>query len=272
MTDKTDDIEPSIGQVLMELAGEVRRAMLFALSTRRLKLTDLAGELDITVQHAHININRLIDIKLVEKTSDGSLGLTAYGKMMLKQLSSFKFLASHMDYFQDHTFGGLPLKFEQRIGALDESSVVKGVVAVFQRWKFMYQEAEKYINSITSQVLVDLIEPLAKKVRSGTKLKYILPEDVVLPKGTLAVTKKLSWRSLLAEGKAERRMVEKVPVATIVTDKSACVLFPNLKNEIDMNVMFYSEDAIFHEWCQEYFIYMWNSSDIFDERKLQPEI
>ena len=66
-------------------------------------------------------------------------------------------------------------------------------------------------------------------------------------------------------------MVKKVLVATILTDKSACALFLNLKNETDMNVIFYSEDAVFHEWYQDYFRYIWYLSDLFDEGKLQHE-
>lgn len=273
MAEEIDDIEPTkTGQIFTELAGDVRRMMLLKLNERSLKLSELAKELDTSIQHAHSNINRLIDIGLVKKNSGGSLNLTTFGRTVMKQLPTFHFLAEYKDYFQDHTFGDLPLKFERRIGDLNNCSVVKGVVAVLQRWKFMYLEAGEYINTITTQVLVDLIEPLAEKVRSGTKLLYIMPEDVIIPRGTLEATKKVSWDSLLAEGKAERRMVKKVLIATIVTDKSACVLFPNLKNETDMNVMFYSDDEVFREWCQDYFRYIWDSSEMFDRKKLQREI
>lgn len=73
-------------------------------------------------------------------------------------------------------------------------------------------------------------------------------------------------------GLLQKDMIKKVLVATIVTDKSACVLFPNLKNETDMNVMFYSDDAVFREWYQDYFRYVWHSSEMFDRKKLQHEI
>lgn len=272
MTREIDDAESSkIGQMFMELAGEVRMAMLVRLNERTLKLSELARELDISIQHAHSNIRRLIDIGLVEKNSSDSLGLTTYGKSIIKQLPTFHFLAEHKDYFQDHTLGNLPLKFERRIGDLNNCSVVKGVVAVIQRWKHMYQEAGEYINSMIPQVPVDLIETLADKIRAGTKFLYIMPEDTILPKGTSEVTKKVSWKSFLAEGKAERRMIKKVMVATALTDKAACVLFPNIKNETDMNVMFCSEDPVFHEWCQDYFRYIWYSSELFEERKLHSE-
>jgi len=272
MSEETDDKEASkTGQIFTELAGKVRRAMLFRLNEKKLKLSELAKDLDITIQHAHSNINRLTDIGLVEKDSNGAISLTTYGKTIIKQIPSFNFLGEHKDYFQDHTLGGVPLKFERRIGDLNECEVVKGVVAVLQRWKLMYQEAGEYINSIIPQVPVDLIEPLAEKIKDGTKFSYILPEDAIVPKGMSEATKKVSWNTFLTEGKAERRMVKKIQVATVITDKSACVLFPNLKNEIDMNAMFYSEDKVFHEWCQDYFRYVWYSSDLFDRRKVQSE-
>ncbi len=269
--DSEDTQSTKTGQIFTELAGRVRRAMLFRLNEKSLKLSELAKDLNITIQHAHSNINRLTDIGLIEKDSNGSLNLTTYGRTIIKQIPSFNFLGEHRDYFQDHTLGNMPLKFERRIGDLNECKVVKGVVAVLQRWKLMYQEAGEYINSIIPQVPVDLIEPLAAKIKDGTKFSYILPEDAIVPKGMSEATKKVSWNSLLAEGKAERRMVKKLQVATIITDQLACALFPNLKNEIDMNVMFYSEDKVFHEWCQDYFRYMWYSSDLFDRRKVQSE-
>ena len=273
MAEEIDGAEPTkTGQIFTELAGDVRRTMLLKLDERSLKLSELAKELDTSIQHAHSNINRLIDIGLVIKNSGGSLSLTTFGRAVMKQLPTFHFLAEHKSYFQDHTLGDLPLKFERRIGDLNNCSVVKGVVAVLHRWKFMYLEAGEYIDTITTQVLVDLIEPLAEKVRSGTKLSYIMPEDVIIPKGTSEATKKVSWESLLAEGKVKRRMVKNVLIATIVTDKYACVLFPNLKNETDMDVMFYSDDEVFREWCQDYLRYMWDSSEMFDRKKLQREI
>jgi predicted transcriptional regulator len=272
MTGETeiDELEQTkTGQIFIELSSEVRRTMLLKLNERSLKLSEIAKELNITKQHAHTNVNRLTDIGLIEKNSNGSLFLTTYGKAIITHLPSFQFLGEHKEYFQDHSFGSLPLKFKRRIGDLNNGSFVKGVVAILQQWKLMYQEAGEYIHSIIPQVPVDLIEPLAEKINAGIKFSYILPKDAVVPAGTSEITKKVSWQALLAERKTERRMVDKVLVATIVTDKSAGVLFPNARNETDMNVMFYSKDAVFHEWCQDYFRYMWHSSDLFEKTKLE---
>ena len=64
-------------------------------------------------------------------------------------------------------------------------------------------------------------------------------------------------------------MVESVQVAVILNEKHAAVLFPTQKGETDMNMMFFSSDHVFHEWCLDYFRYRWYGSDIFDESKLK---
>jgi predicted transcriptional regulator len=64
-------------------------------------------------------------------------------------------------------------------------------------------------------------------------------------------------------------MVESVQVAVILNEKQASVLFPTQKGETDMNMMFFSRDYTFHEWCLDYFRYRWYGSDIFDESRLK---
>jgi hypothetical protein len=49
-------------------------------------------------------------------------------------------------------------------------------------------------------------------------------------------------------------------------------MFPNLKGEPDLNVMFYSEDVEFHYWCEDFYEYMWEEAEPFDEAKLKPEV
>jgi hypothetical protein len=77
----------------------------------------------------------------------------------------------------------------------------------------------------------------------------------------------------LKKGLVERRMVEKMPVAVILNEKEATVMFPTLKRSqkvADLNSIFYSgrDNSFFHEWCLDYFRYCWYESKIFDESKL----
>lgn len=64
-------------------------------------------------------------------------------------------------------------------------------------------------------------------------------------------------------------MIEKIQVGLIMNETQAMVMFPTAsKREIDTDASFYSKDRIFHEWCLDYFNYMWQSSKPFNPAKL----
>lgn len=258
--------------VFFELAGDLRIYMLLKLSVKPSRLSQLATDLNATMQESHRNINRLIDSKLVKKTGEGELLLTPYGEIIVSLIPNFNFPFKHKDYFQEHTLSNLPLKFIQRIGSLNNCEVVIGVMAVLQRWKAVYNNSQEYIREIISQVPIDLIETIAERVNNNVKFSYIFPSDVVIPKGRNEILKKLGWKNLVSKGIVERRMVDKVNVVTIFNEKESCISFPTLKGEPDLNIMFYSKDESFHGWCEDFFEYEWNKAKLFDESKLSPEI
>ena len=264
--------EEAAGSLFFELAGDLRLSMLTKLRQKQYRLSQIAMELDATLQESHRNMIRLIDSGLVSKDSEGDLFLTPYGKTIVSLIPSIDFLFEQKEYFLEHSLGELPLKFIQRIGALHNCEVVHGVMAILQRWKALYTDSDKYIKEIMSQVPLDLIEIIGKRVQSGVKFSYIFAKDAVIPKGRSQILQKIGWHNLIAKGLVERRMLDKVQVMTIFNEKRACVMFPNLKGEPDLNIMFYSEDSEFHCWCEDFYEYRWEQAGPFDEGKLKPEV
>jgi predicted transcriptional regulator len=256
-------------KTFFELASEQRLAIIFRLNSKKAKISQLAKDLDITMQEAHRNVNRLQQAGLIEKDPDGIFSLTTFGNTIIKQIPTFNYLSKHKEYFSEHILGELPIKFIMRLGALDKCEFVKGVVAILERWKDIYREADEYIYEMVPQVPIDLIEPAFNKVKQGVKYSYVLPRNVIVPKGRKDLLKKLGHNELLNKGAIERRMVDSVQVAVILNEKHAAVLFPTQKGETDMNMIFYSSDKVFHEWCIDYFRYRWYGSDIFDETSLK---
>lgn len=252
-----------------ELASEQRLAIIFQLNEKKAKISQLAKSLDITMQEAHRNVSRLQQAGLIEKDPEGVFSLTTFGNTIIKQIPTFNYLSKHKEYFSEHILGELPIKFIMRLGALDRCEFVKGVVAILERWKDIYREADQYIYEIISQVPIDLIEPAVRRVKEGIKYSYVLPRNVIVPKGRKELLKKLGHSELLNKGSIERRMVDGVQVAVVLNEKVATVLFPTQKRETDMNMMFYSSDPVFHEWCLDYFRYRWYGSEIFDESNLK---
>jgi predicted transcriptional regulator len=256
--------------VFFELANQQRLSIIFKLSEKGAKLYQLAKDLNIKMQEAHRNVNRLQNAELIEKDSEGIFSLTTFGNTIIKQIPTFDYLSRCKEYFSEHTLGELPMKFIQRIGALENCEFVKGIVTILERWKQICIESEEHIYEIIPQVPLDLIEPAIDKVKNNQiELSYIFPRNVIVPKGRKELLKRLGFDELLDTNRIERRMVNRVQVAVFLNEKKASVLFPTQKGETDMNMMFYSEDPVFHEWCLDYFNYRWYKSDVFDEGKIK---
>jgi predicted transcriptional regulator len=273
MPDDHDDVLTTFTnteKTFFELASEQRLAIVFHLNNKKAKISQLAKDLDITMQEVHRNVSRLQDAGLIEKDPEGVFSLTTFGNTIIKQIPTFNYLSKYKEYFSEHVLGELPIKFIMRLGALDKCEFVKGIVAILERWKDIYRQADQYIYEIVPQVPIDLIEPAVNRVKEkAVKYSYVFPKNVIIPKGRKELLKKLGHNELLSKGAIERRMVESVQVAVILNEKQASILFPTQKGETDMNMMFFSPDPIFHEWCLDYFRYRWYGSDIFDESRLK---
>ena len=276
-------------QIFFELASEQRLSIMFRLMAddqrnNTANLSKLAKDLNVTIQEAHRNVNRLMDSGLIEKNSQGLFFLTTFGKTIIKQILTFDFLSRNKEYFSEHTLGKeTPMKFIQRIGALNNCELIQGIVAVIETLKQrLYKESIEYIYGMLPQIPLDLIEAVIPKIRDDRiKFHYILPQKAVVPKKRIDLLKNAGFYELLDkkkrqkeeegvayEGPIQRRMINKINVAIILNEKQAAVMFPTLKGDIDMNSMFYSVDPLFHEWCLDYFRYWWYNSRTFDESKL----
>ena len=264
----------STSTIFFELASEQRLSILFRLNEQSSKLAQLAKDLDVTMQEVHRNLNRLQDSGLIRKDANGQFSLTTFGTTILQQIPTMNFLSRNKEYFSDHYLGDIPMKFVHRIGALDNSEYIEGLVAVLERWKQIYNSAREYIYGMLPQIPLELIETLLAILKQGgIKFNYILSQQTVVPKKRTDLLKDAGFQDLLKKGIVERRMVDKMPVAVILNEKEATVMFPTLKRGqpvADLNSIFYSgkDNLLFHEWCLDYFRYSWYGAKTFDESKL----
>jgi hypothetical protein len=84
------------------------------------------------------------------------------------------------------------------------------------------------------------------------KFSYIFPRDPVVPKGRGEILERIGWRSLISKGMVERRMLDSVKLVLIFNERHSCVAFPNLKGRPDLNIIYYSDNIEFHEWCEDF--------------------
>lgn len=264
----TDLIDETANYVL-DLASPQRLSILFELLGKNSTPTEMARKLEATKQEVHRNFTRLVESGLIEKNMDGKYSLTTFGEVVCTQVPTLVFFSQNRKYFEEHNLGDIPHKFKMRCGQLAGSQHIKGFSKVMERWKLIYKNSNEYIYEILSEVPLDLIEPLVKQIKKGIKFNYIFSESIVIPQGRKTLLKKLGFDKLMEKGLVERKMKKNVQTVLVLSEKEACVLFPNMDGESDLSEMFYSDDPMFHEWCLDYFRYSWYGSDFFEESKLK---
>ena len=262
-------------EIFSSLANSQRLAIRYIISNNNKKtLSSIAKELKITTQETHRNLNKLMNSNIIQKDFKGYFSLTVFGDMIIKNISAINFLSKHKRFFSEHDFHNIPIKFIQRIGALEKSDFISGFVAVIEYIKRMYQNCEKYIYSILPQVPLDLIHTAIPIVRErGLKFKHILPIDALIPKISEEFLKNEGYSQLLHTGIIERRMISRTNLGIVLTENQALVMFPLSKGYVDMNFIFCNnvsmDNGLFHEWCFDYFIEIWNNAKTFDIDKLK---
>jgi predicted transcriptional regulator len=271
----TSSIFEESEKIFIELSNSQRLQIINALENSSMNLTLIAKHLGITMQEAHRNFNRLMDAGIVSRDSNGSYSLTTFGNTIVTQIPSINFLSKNRNYFSDHYFANLPMKFVQRIGSLDNSKFISGLVAVIEEIKELYRHSEDYIYGMIPQVPLDLMEVAASTViERKIKFHYILPKNAIIPKKGKDFLNEINYQELLKKGLVERKMIEEVKVSAVLNEKKALVMFPSVKGETDMNGAFSSDinrenNRLFHEWCLDYFRYCWLDSKPFDNSKLR---
>ncbi len=248
------DYEKS-AQSFLELASEQRLAILDNLRENESKLSVLTKLLDSTPPEVFRNLQRLEKSSLIEKKKNGKYDLATYGKVIFTVLPSLEFIFTQDEYFQEHSFGDLPHKFIQRIGALTNSELVSGFTSVTETWREIFSNAEEYVYGLLVEEPIGLIEPIIKKAKKGVEIQTIFSDSAVIPKNREKLLKELGVEKLIKDKIIQRKIKNDIKVAVILNEKEGGVMFSTINGDPDISEMFYGDSELFHEWCLDYFRY-----------------
>ncbi len=81
-----------LAELLFILASRDRLTLLCEIGVEKRRSSQLTAKLSATPQETSKHLARLRDAKLIEKDSEGSFGLTAFGKIIVNLLPSIRFL------------------------------------------------------------------------------------------------------------------------------------------------------------------------------------
>ena len=271
MTDNAQKISEKIVKVLFEIASEQRLNILLKLNEKSSKLSVMSKELGATTPEVKRNFDRLVKAKLIEKDSDNYFHLTVFGKIICEQIPFFLFLIENGKFFEEHNFGELPIKFIQRLGALQKTEHIKGFVKVLEKWQLIHKNAESYIYNILAEVpyVSDIIDTVLSQLKNEIIIRSIISEKAITPDERKNTFEKKEFQKFVKNGLLGRRMMKSVSVVILLNENESAIIFPDKNNNPDMNSMFYSSDPLFHDWCLDYFNDCWDDSTSFQENKLE---
>lgn len=262
--------QKQIKKIYTELGYTPRVNIMAAVRTEPCNLSTLARKLGCLASEIHRNTNRLQKSGLIQKDSDGIFSLTTLGIAMYEQISACSFLTKYSEFFNSHSFGEMPSRFIQSIGTLRScryiDSATEGFDASIKVMVNMIKNSEKYLYIIAPYTIAYLTEIIFNHI-STTRTTYqlLLPKNVTIASEDKAITEKYKIRQLIAEKKLQRKMVDKVSVSVMVTDKEAGIAFGNRKGETDFQNVFYSSEKQFRDWCLDYFYSRWNAAEFFTD-------
>ena len=244
--------------LFFEFSNEDRLRIIRTLQNESLTVTALSKELDLTTQETSRHLSRLGEIGLSVKNPDGTHSLTGYGELSLKQMTGFKFISSHNNYFQDHDLSLLPTEFVSRIGELENSRYVDDVMVIFHLIDQMIRDAEEYVWRITDRYIITIIPAWSEALERGVKGRLIEPEDIVIPpefdRGPVI-------RESLLNNSFSLQTMENVPLFMSLSEKQvAGICFPNNDGRIDYRG-FVSEDPTVLKWATDLYECLWNAAN-----------
>jgi len=234
----------SLTDLLFELSSEERMAILGRLSEESLKLSHVAGKLNLTVTEASRHLQRLTETGLIKKDSNGLYELTPYGRLVLSLVPGLGFVSQNRAYFLEHDVAVLPKGFIDRIGVLSNCTFREDTISNFAYEESMFREAEKFCWALADQVHWSAPPIISERVKAGIEFRSILPENIVPPVGYHP-----------ADG-VERRLLPRVTTIVIVTDKEAVFGLPFLSKKMDYS-WFGGKEPSFLDWCQDLHRYYW---------------
>ena len=254
--------------IFSALSNSIRIQIINHLENQNLTIAKLAKEMNSSIQANHNHIEKLLNAGLISKKIEGTLEVTTVGKLILKQIPLYSFLARNEDYFHDHDLRGIPEYLIQRIGELDNSKIISNPMQAFQEVKIFVEKSKKFIFGMSTMVPIEFFEVAQQKIKENVQIRLILPQKMDNIKGFSQKREKLGWISALKINIAEEKHVENLPITITITENAAHILFANKKTGlIDGKSTFMSEDPLFRKWCLDLFEYYWNTVPKVKETK-----
>ena len=244
--------------IFSALSNSVRIQMLEHLKNSSMLSSQLAKKMNSTVQANQKHLTKLVNCGMITKNSDGDLELTPIAKASLAQIPSFTFFSRFKDYFLEHTLDGVPDKLIQRSGELCNATLIDDPMAAWEHAKSVIENCKEFLYGASTMIPLEFYPVVKNRFKYLSKIRIIFQKNATVAKGFSDQRKKTGWLDKINKGIAEEKSISNLPLTVVVTKNMAEILFSNKKTgQIDGNMLFYSSDKKFCQWCTDLFNHYW---------------
>lgn len=245
-------------EIFSALSNSSRIKILEKLNNSPMLATQLAKKMNTTIQANQKHLTKLSNCGLITKSVVGKLELTPIAKASLAQISSFTFFSKFKNYFLDHTFEGVPDKLVQRTGELCNGTLIDDPMAAWECAKSTIENCDEFLYGASTMIPLEFYGVIKKRFKHVSKFRIMLQNNATVAKGFSDERKKQGWLDQKKKGVVEEKSISDLPLTIVVTKNMAEILFANKNTgQIDGNMLFYSSDPKFCQWCTELFNYYW---------------
>lgn len=251
-------------ELLFEVSNEDRLRILLQLDEEAMNVTSLSRGLGLTTQESSRHLARLGGVGLTRKDADGLHHITAYGRLVVRQLQGVGFTSRHRGYFASHTLDRIPQEFVYRLGELAYCDYLDDAVVSLYSIEKVVREAEEHIWSINFPVPVSVFPRLKEAFERGVRGRLIAPKDFLVHPIVREGLKGEDRRSLERAGATrllEQRFIGRMDLLLWLSEKEVgLVAFPKPDGSFDL-LGFSSSDERTLAWAGDLFLHYWGVSE-----------
>jgi len=253
-----------VSEFFWELSSKNRLRIISLLKNKSYRLSEIANAINSTPQEVFRNLARLIDFGMIIKTNDGDYSITDTSRIAYALISIPTIFKQNDAFFKSHVFGNLPEKFLNRIGALEDCTLITSVTKVLEKRKSICENAKHYVLESSCEPLSD--DVIRSKVKQEITYHILLP---IIHKTNHERKQKYSEHLNFIKDKIQEKFIDNVEFGQIINDNEAGLILPDAYGELDLRYMLYGTGKYFHDWCLDLYDYYWNMGE---DKKVLPRL
>jgi len=241
--------------LLSDISSGPRLHILLSIEENPLKASEIAKKNNSSIQALSRHLDKLVESKLVERSSDGKYLISTIGKIALSQIPFFEFLSKNKEYFETHDFTGIPYHLISRIGELVNCKLESNFMKSLQGAREFCKDAEQFILAATCTMPMELYDILLEKNKDFRWIN-LCGKNTIVAKGFSEYEPRKKFLKKCDPSLIQEKIIERIPIVCGVSEKGCQLLFANKEHgQIDGKGVFFGQDEKSIKWCKDLFEY-----------------